>query len=455
MGTMKNTMTTVLSWAAMIGLTLGMAAGAANALPALPALVQAAAGGQAAAPKQPQWKSREEYDDFQKIVAAKDPNQIIKAADAFLQKYPNSDFRDPADLAKMQANQQLGNSSQATAAARDALKANPEDLGALNYLSFAFPFLYKATDADKDAQLAEAEAKAKQGLDVLGKQSKPASMSEEQFDQQVKALRANFNDALGFVALQKKDYATAITALNAAKGDNPSDPYVFYRLGLSYLYSTPPDFDHAIWNLARASALGTAAKAADAPAIEKFYGQVYVGRHGSDAGQDDVEKQAAASVEPPADFKVELPPKHAPTGNAQLDAFYQIEDALRVGGDQAQKTWESMKGQAFGVAGWVDSVEKGTDPGTYVVHIDVTPESKAKPGSYDIELKDAQPGCKDLSAGDPVRFQGTLAAYTVTPSFVLTLDQGKINDDDLAAAAAGKKKPAKPVHHRAHPAQGL
>ena len=140
--------------------------------------------------------------------------------------------------------------------------------------------------------------------------------------------------------------------------------------------------------------------------------------------------------------------KHTATGNAFVDAFYNYGDNLKAGGDTETSTWGQIKGQQFGGGGWVDGVEKAPD-GSFLVHVDISNDAKGKNGVYDIELKDAQPGCKDLSAGDPVRFTGTISAYTTTPSFVLTLDNGNINDQDLAAAAADKKKPAaRPAHHR-------
>jgi tetratricopeptide (TPR) repeat protein len=452
---MKTKITVLLSFLAVSGWVGGGTGRGAFAAPTGPHMAQGAPAAQAGNPKQPGWKSREEYDAFQTIVSKKDPNQMIAAADAFLQKYPNSDFKDQADLAKMQAYQQLNQSDKAMDAARQALQANPANLGALNYLCFAMPFVYKPTDANKDQELGDLDSYSKKGLEVLGQQQKPANMSDDQFNQQIKQLRANFNDAEGFAALQRKDYAAAITSLNAAKGDNPSDPFVFYRLGLAYLNSSPPDFDHAIWNLARASVLGKTAKTSDAAAIEKFYQQVYQSRHGSDAGENDIETQAAANVEPPADFKVAPAAKHAATGNAFIDAFYSYEDNLKAGGDTETNTWNQLKGQPLQGPGWVDSVDKAPD-GSYLVNVDITNDSKNKDGVYDIELKDSQPGCKDLSKGDPVRFNGTISAYTATPSFVLTLDNAHINDDDLKAAAAEKeqKKPTRPTHHRSSASGG-
>ena len=412
----------------------------------------AAGGQQAGAQKQASWKSNEEYQAFQAMLAAQnDPHKQISLCEAFLQKFgPTSDFKDQAYQLEMGAYQAVGDSNKAIDAGHKAVEANPNNIAALNYLAFAFPFVFKADAPDKDAKLAQAEADAKKGLDVLQKLQRPPNVPEDAFNQQVKQLRANFNGALGFVTLQRKDYAGATSALKTAEEDNPSDPYTNYRLGLAYLYSAPPDFDNAIWYLARADDLSKQAKSSDAAGIDKFFGQVYVGRHGSDQGKEDVLTQAATSVTPPSGFKVSPPEKHAATGNAAIDAFYNIEDSLRVGGDQANQAFQQVKGQPFAMGGQVDSMEKGSDPGTFAVRIDVTNESKAKDGVYDIELKTSQAEAKDLQKGDLVRFDGTITAYSVTPSFYLSLD-GKINPDDLAAAADKHKKPTPtkkaPVHH--------
>jgi hypothetical protein len=420
---------------------------------------QQAAGGEQA--KGPQWKSRDEYDAFAALQKETDPKKKITLAEGFIQKYANSDYKGAAYALMIQAYAQTNDFAKLMQTAAEATKAAPDSLDLYTVVSYVFPLLYKSDDPNKDADLAAAESYAKSGLAQVEKLQKPAGATDEQFNQSVKARRAILNGAIGFVALQKKDNAGAIAALTAAKGDNPSDTYTFYRLGLAYLYSTPPDFDHAIWNLARAASLAKAAKTQDAGAIEKYFSQVYVSRHGSDAGATDVESQAASSVEPPADFKVASAPKHAPTGNQFIDAFYSYEDNLKVGGDTEKQQWDALKGQPFAGPGYVDSVSPGPDPGTFLVHIDITDEAKGKDGVYDIELKDSQAECKDLAKGDPVRFQGTLSAYTTTPSFVLTLDNGKINDDDLAAAADKKKseKPAKPAarptpHRPVHKTQG-
>ena len=391
------------------------------------------------------WKSRDEYDAFTAMATEKDPNQKIAKAEAFLQKYSNSDMKDGVYLAEMQTYQQLNQADKAVEAAHKVLESNPaqqNQLEALRFLSFVFPFIYKGDDPEATAKLSRAESDAKQGLDVLQKLQKPAGVSDDQFNQAVKGLRAVFNGTVGFVALQRKDYAAAITSYKAGSEDNPSDWYVFYRMGLAYLYSNPPDHDHGIWYIARAFDLAQFAKDSNAGEFEKYLKQVYVNYHGNEEGLKDIETQAATSVNPPDGFKVAPmeAPKH--TGNPLVDAFNDMTYPLKLGGEMAQKQWDGLKGQPLELGGIVDSVEKGSDAGTYSVRIDILDSSKAAAGVYDIEVKDSkQANVKNLAAGDVVRFKGVMDSYTATPNVMLTVVGEITQPDPLPDKPPVKEKP--------------
>jgi tetratricopeptide (TPR) repeat protein len=396
------------------------------------------------------WKSREEYDAFNAMATEKDLNKKLSLAEAFLQKFSNSDFKDGAYVVEMQTYQQLNQPDKAVEAGHKALEVNPDNLDALRFLSFVFPFVYKGDDPEAAAKLSRAESDAKHGLEVLQKLQKPSGVSDEQFNQAVKGLRAVFNGCVGFVALQRKDYPAAITSYKAASEDNPSDWYVFYRMGLAYLYSNPHDYDHAIWYIARALGLAKAAKDPNAQEFDDYLKKTYVGYHGNDQGLSDIVTQAASSVNPPDGFKVAAmeAPKH--TGNPLVDGFNDMTYPLKFGGETAQKQWDSLKGQPIGLGGVVDSVAKGSDPGTYLVRIDILDSSKATPGVYDIELKDTkQPNVKNLQPGDAVSFKGTADSYTATPNLVLTVVGEVTQPDPLPdkPPAKEKPKPKPPVHH--------
>jgi tetratricopeptide (TPR) repeat protein len=397
------------------------------------------------------WKSRDEYEAFNAMATEKDPNKKISLAEAFLQKFSNSDFKEGAYMAEMQAYQQLGQADKAVEAAHKALELNPDNLDALRFLSFVFPFIYKADDPEATAKLSRAESDAKHGLEMLQKLQKPAGVSDEQFNQAVKGLRAVFNGTVGFVALQRKDYAAAITSCKAASEDNPSDWYVFYRMGLAYLYSNPHDYDHALWYIARAYDLAKQANDPNAGEFEKYLKQTYIGYHGNDQGLQDVLTQAASSVNPPDGFKVAAmeAPKH--TGNPFVDGFNDMTYPLKFGGETAQKAWDALKGEPLELGGVVDSVEKGSAPGTYLVRIAILDQSKATPGLYDIELKDSkQPNVKNLARGDAVRFKGVADSYTATPNLVLTVAGEVTQPDPLPDKPPAKEKPAptrrRPTH---------
>jgi tetratricopeptide (TPR) repeat protein len=403
------------------------------------------------AAKAKNWKNRDEYDAFNAMVTEKDVNKKVSLAEAFLQKFSNSDFKDGAYVVEMQTYQQLNQPDKAIEAGHKALEVNPENLDALRYLSFVFPFIYKADDPEAAAKLSRAESDAKHGLEVLQKLQKPAGVSDEQFNQGVKGLRAIFNGAVGFAALQRKDYQAAIISYKAASEDNPSDWYVFYRMGLAYLYSNTHDYDHAIWYIARALALAQAAKDPNAQEFDDYLKKTYVGYHGNDQGLSDIVTQAASSVNPPDGFKVSPmeAPKH--TGNPLVDGFNDMTYPLKFGGETAQKQWDGLKGQPIGLGGVIDSVEKGSDPGTYLVRIGILDQSKATPGVYDIELKDTkQPNVKNLQRGDAVTFKGTMDSYTATPNVVLTVVGEITQPDPLPDKPPAKEKPKAPVHH--HPA---
>ena len=98
----------------------------------------------------------------------------------------------------------------------------------------------------------------------------------------------------------------------------------------------------------------------------------------------------------------------------------------------------------------MDSVEKGSEAGTYLVRIDILEQSKATPGVYDIELKDSkQPNVKNLARGDVVSFKGTADSYTATPNIVLTVVGEITQPDPLPDKPPVKEKPKPTPRHYA------
>lgn len=423
------------------------AAGSGIFAAALTAARSASAPPQAA---QPQYKHPGEADAYTAFYNEKDPKKKVALGEDFLQKFPDTDFKGQTYFQLMSAYFSLNDGSKATAAAREVLKIDPDNLDALSLLSYIFPLTFKADDPRASEGLSQAAADARHGLEAIQKLHKPDNVPDQQFSAFVKTKRALFNSTVGFVALQKKDYPSAIASFKAAAEDSPGDVPTLYRLGLAYYYSTPHDYDHAVWYIARAVAVGKSANYPGVAEIEKELRRYYVNYHGNDAGLSDIVKQASATADPPEGFKVapmEVPKK---TGNPVIDGYNDMTFPLRLGGEKAEQAWKELKGQAVQLAGSIDSVEKGTDAGTYLVRIDILVSAKSTTGTFDIELTDkTQPNVKNLSPGDLVTFKGTVAAYKDTPSLVLSLDGEITQPDPLPDKPPAKAKPKpKPTPRR-------
>ncbi len=248
----------------------------------------------------PRWQSREEYDAFMAMTQqGKRPELQIALAEAFLQKFPRSDFRSGAYLTEMQCYYQLGKIDSAVDAANNALRLDRNNLDALTFLSYVFPFTFHEDYPTARSNLTHADNDAHHGLDVLRSLEKPANVSPEQFLIYVKTKRVIFNGTVGFVALQRHDCPSAISALQAAVADDPANVLAFYRLGLAYLYSTPADYDHGIWYVARAVGLARAAKNPAGDDVLRYLRKVFVQSVGSDAAVEDTITHSLASVNPP------------------------------------------------------------------------------------------------------------------------------------------------------------
>jgi hypothetical protein len=122
---------------------------------------------------------------------------------------------------------------------------------------------------------------------------------------------------------------------------------------------------------------------------------------------------------------------------------------LKFGGETAQKQWDGLKGQDIALGGVIDSVEKGSEAGTYLVRIAILNQSRATPGTYDIEVKDTtQPNVKNLVRGDAVSFKGKADSYTATPNVMVTVVGQITQPDPLPDKPPVKEKPKPAPTHR-------
>ena len=445
----------------LLSVVLGVAVGAVGQNPAPPAQGQPAtppaqgqaatpAPGQAAAPapgqpasQAPVIKDPAEYNAYVAAVQQKDPNAKISGLEAFLTQYPNSVMKQQALEILMQSYQQANNAKKATDTAEKLVALNPCQVPALTLLAYIDRLVAQQGDPNGKQLSADAEKYGQQGLDCLPKFNKPEGTSDADFQKMKAQMTGNFSAAVGWGALQDKDYAKAAKFLKDAVDANPPDSQkdlaLLYPLALSYLQQNPPDYQNGIWYAARAAAV---APTASQPGIEKYARSQYVKFHQGDDGWAEVLAAAKAGgpqvpIAPPpspADQAHDMVTKTPPD---KMD-FATWEFVLTNGSQADQDTvWNAIKGKAVQMNGTVISAEP-----TQFMIAGSSDDIDAKKPDITLKFEDKVPARLMPKDGASLDFQGEPASYTPNP-FMMVMEKGQLL---RAKATSPAKKP--PVHRK-------
>ncbi|MGH7838987.1 MAG: hypothetical protein ACREQC_14340 [Candidatus Binataceae bacterium] len=335
-----------------------------------------------------------------------------------------------------------------------------------------FPYTFNPKAADAHDQLVKERDAALQGAKLLASFSKPANstLTDEQFAAQIKAAIAFFYSSEGFADLQLKDYAASITAFKSTVENNPNDAVRFYRLGLSYLQSSPPQYLDGFWALARSINLNIPGKAQVKDYLKK---QILVYEQpgcdsGADAQLSELLQLAGTTGERPATYTI--------TSQADLDKIRQASNILSViadlsgGGDKAKMTWLAICSAQFPeVVGKIIDIQPGDGFVDFMAYTGATQDDMEKATTANMDVKvwttgtppapvtiagatqtgadTAQPEVVRLQKDDGIRFSGTLVSYDPNP-FLLHWDQVKVDPTIIPEKAETGK------HHRVPPKKG-
>jgi len=281
---------------------------------------------------------------------------------------------------------------------------------------------------------------------------KPAEMSDADFTKLHNETGAIFDGAVGFAALQAKDYATAQQdfqqAVSWESQPNIADIYPLATADLEAKPINPAGF----WFIVKAANL---AEGGTQQTILDYGKKKYIRYHGSDQGWNELVNDAKAnpSVMPPAGFTVAAaPPPPSPAEQAadlvkskdptQM-SFAEWELVLSSGNQQAADTvWNAIKGKAVKLGANVISATAGN---VQLAGSDDDIEAK----KADISLTMAKPIPSRLSpqVGSLMNFQGTIENYTPNP-FMMTMSDGVLLDKNGKPVSTGA-----PVHHTTHRTQ--
>ena len=205
-----------------------------GAKPAAPVAQQPAPAGQNGRPM-PAAKTQEEFKAYQEATTKASAAEGEAAAAAFATQYPQSDLRLLVYRKAMYDYQNVNNGEKTVAMARKMLALDGNNPEALVTFATVTAQSTRETDLDRDERLNEAAADALKALQTINTDLLiPADAPPDRIAAFKNSIRAMAYDALGTVAMVKKDYPTAETNLSkSAELNAMPDPVTYLRLSVA------------------------------------------------------------------------------------------------------------------------------------------------------------------------------------------------------------------------------
>lgn len=401
-------------------------------VPAIPAWAQESQSGQITI------KDPAEYNAYTNAIGQSTPAAKAAAIEAFLQQYPNSVVKTQMLEQLVSAYQATGDTAKTLDAAKRLLQVEPSNLRALTFVVY----VEKSQANGDQAKLDDAATLAKRGLAA----TKPAEMSQADFDKLKSVATPIFYDAIGADDLAKKDYQAEINDITAElKAEQPQQTTTqpsladTYYLGTAYVQlnsKDPNDLKNGIWFLARAAQyLPDPYKTQAEKAAEYWYNKY----HGGMDGFDQIKQLAHDNVFPPASYNpTPAPPPPSPqqlahnavTSTPDLKTLALTDkEFILANGDQAdaQAVWAVLNGVTAEVPGQVVSATADS------VQLAVSDDAKnSQKADFTINMK--KPLKEVPAVGSNQVYIATFSSYTQNPPMII------MNDGE-------PKPPARPVHH--------
>jgi tetratricopeptide (TPR) repeat protein len=216
------------------------------------ALALVLAGGAIAAPQAPKTrgpKSQAEAQALQALFASATPDAQIAAAEDFVVKFPQSDFKAVAYLGEAQSYQQKGDYDHTVVAGEQALESDPDDTTKVEIellLAQVIGPRIGEFDLDREEKLTKVEKYANAALEALKTMAKPnPNLPDAQWEEAKASMNGQAHAALGVDQIVRKDYAKAAAeftlAVEATKGTEPS-----YEVRLANALDKGGKYDEAI-----------------------------------------------------------------------------------------------------------------------------------------------------------------------------------------------------------------
>lgn len=368
-------------------------------------------------------KDPAEYNAYTNAIGQSTPAAKAAAIESFLQQYPNSVVKQQMLEQLVSAYQATGDTAKTYDAAKRLLQVDPNNLRAMTFVVY----VDKAQANGDQAKLDEAATLARKGLNA----TKPAAMSQADFDKLKSVAEPIFYSAIAADDLAKKDYKAEITDITAELKALPpatttQQPTLAdtYYLGNAYVQENPKDLVNGIWFLARAAQyLPEPYKDQAEKAAEYWYNKY----HGSMDGFEPIKQLAHDNVFPPDSYKpTPAPPPPSPqqlahnavtsTTDLKTLALTDKEFILANGSpEDAQKVWAVLDGVTAEVPGTVVSATPDS------VQLAVSDDAKqSQKADFTINMK--KPLKEVPAVGTNVTYIATFDSYTQNPPMIILKD---------------------------------
>jgi len=423
---------------------------------AVKANAQAAAATQDAAgvSKAPKY-TQAEYNAEQACAAEKVPATVIKCADDFIAKYPNSELLSYIYPLYYQAYSAQKNYAKMIESA-DKLAGLGDKVDALTrfnaYYSHVAAYGTWITEQPKTAGVDPVAAKAAEdaaaaALKTMGDVKKPDNVADDAWTKQLTQFKVFLNGVAAQAASITKDCTSAVADYKAVLALNPDDAISSYRLGLAYMCLNPPQQMDAFWSIARAVTAKSATQAQSAK-VKDYLRKLILNYQGgtvcdslTDAELNELLQLAGSSVDRPGSYSI---PSAADLTAAQKDmTIASVITDLKAGGDKGKLTWFASCGLEFPeVPGKVIEIVPGTDAIVLKIAF-VTSDAEfdaATTPNMDVKVV-GQPEAARVEKDGAIHFTGTLVAYDPDPAFFLHWDKAKVKVEDIPKEKGAPKKP--------------
>jgi tetratricopeptide (TPR) repeat protein len=175
------------------------------------------------------------YKHFFEVLPS-NPQEVISEGDAFVKKYPDSEYNSGVYARMANAYRQLGNEDKMFEMGQDSLKLNPNNVDMLSLMAYSIPRRIDPNDLDSSEKLQQAEDYAKKGIALIPTMVKPANMTDERFAAARNSELSSCHSGLGLVYFYQHNLPGMITELETAvKLDPTPDPTDQFLLGYAYV----------------------------------------------------------------------------------------------------------------------------------------------------------------------------------------------------------------------------